>query len=322
MPGLAADNCDTLDGDAAIAACTRAIKSGKFKGRNLAIEYFNRGLAYSGKDELDLALADFSAAIQLDPKYTKAFNYRGVAYRDKGEYARALPDFDEALRLDPKLVTAYVSRGYNYDAMGESEKAIADYNRAIEIQPQNLIAYIDRGYAHEGRGEFELAIADYNEAIRILPKFTLAYRNRGRSRLYTGNAARALTDLTEAAELNPKDAYGQIWLDIIGQRNGAPSRLAQSISSLDMTRWPAPVVRLFLGQLTPAAALQAADDPNAKKKAEQSCEATFYTGEFLLRQDKQEAAKLFQHAVDNCPTQNIIERNSARTELKLLGGGH
>jgi lipoprotein NlpI len=137
-----------------------------------------------------------------------------------------------------------------------------------------------------------------------------------------GNAPRALADLTEATEINPKDAYGQIWLDISVSATERRSRLAQSVSSLDMNRWPAPIVRLFLGQLTPAAALQAADDLNGKKKAEQACEATFYAGEFLLRQDKQEAAKLFQHAVDDCPTQNIIERNSARTELKLLGNSH
>jgi lipoprotein NlpI len=78
------------------------------------------------------------------------------------------------------------------------------------------------------------------------------------------------------------------------------------------------VIRLFLGQLTPAAVLAAADDPNAKKKAEQICEADLYAGEFSLRQDKSEAARLFRLAISDC-TISPMERNAARTELKLLG---
>jgi len=86
-----------------------------------------------------------------------------------------------------------------------------------------------------------------------------------------------------------------------------------------MTQWPAPVIKLFLGQLTPAAVVAAADDPNAKRKAEHICEANLYAGEFFLRQDKSEAARLFRVAVNDCPLTNIAERRAAKTELKLLG---
>jgi lipoprotein NlpI len=320
LPAAAADDCDVLSGDAAIAACTRSIQSGKFKGHDQAINYFNRGLKYyANKDDLDRAIADYSAAIQLDSKYAKAYNYRAIAYREKGDFSRSIPDFDEAIRVNPKYTAAYIGRGYNYQEKGEPERATADYNEAILLDPQNPLAYMDLGSVHESKGEFDLAIADYNEAIRLMPRFTMAYRNRGRARLYGGNVARAFTDLSQATELNPKDAYSQLWLDIVGQRNGAPSRLAQSISAVDMTRWPAPVIRLFLGQLTPAAVLAAADDPNAKRKAEQICEANLYAGEFFLRQDKSEAARLFRVAVNDCPIQNFTERNAAKTELKLLG---
>jgi hypothetical protein len=36
------------------------------------------------------------------------------------------------------------------------------------------------------------------------------------------------------------------------------------------------VIRLFLGQLTPAAMLAAADDPNPAIKKKQVCKANFY----------------------------------------------
>jgi hypothetical protein len=61
-----------------------------------------------------------------------------------------------------------------------------------------------------------------------------------------------------------------------------------------MTAWPAPVVRLFLGQMTLAVVLAAADDPNPTEKKFQVCQANFYSGELALRTAKDEAARLFR----------------------------
>jgi len=61
-----------------------------------------------------------------------------------------------------------------------------------------------------------------------------------------------------------------------------------------MTQWPAPVIRMFLGQMTPAAVLAAANDPDPIKKKDQVCDANFYSGELALRTGaKNEAARLF-----------------------------
>jgi lipoprotein NlpI len=61
-----------------------------------------------------------------------------------------------------------------------------------------------------------------------------------------------------------------------------------------MTAWPAPVIRVFLGQLAPDELLAAADDPNPYKKRGQLCEANFFSGEWSLRQGaKEEAARRF-----------------------------
>ena len=46
-----------------------------------------------------------------------------------------------------------------------------------------------------------------------------------------------------------------------------------------MTKWPAPVIRLFLGQLTPEAVLAAAADPDAQTNKGQICRSQFFTAE-------------------------------------------
>jgi lipoprotein NlpI len=86
-----------------------------------------------------------------------------------------------------------------------------------------------------------------------------------------------------------------------------------------MTAWPAPVIRLFMGQMTAGALLAAADDPDATKRKGQVCEANFYTGELsLLKGSKNEATRLFRIAASDCP-HNFIEWDGANAELKALG---
>jgi len=96
-----ADACLSEQGEAAIAACTRAIRSGRFSGADLATFYDNR-------------------AIEL---------------RQRGAYDEAIADYSEALRIDGDLVGAYAGRGLAYEGRAEVEKAKADYRKALTLGP-------------------------------------------------------------------------------------------------------------------------------------------------------------------------------------------
>ena len=83
-----------------------------------------------------------------------------------------------------------------------------------------------------------------------------------------------------------------------------------------MTKWPAPVIYLYLGQLSRADLLAAADDPNPHTKKGQVCEANFYTGELELQQGaKEEATRLFRLAAADCP-KSFREWAAAEAELR------
>jgi lipoprotein NlpI len=279
------DACRRVSGEEAIAACSRAIGSGRWRGPDLAKAFNNRGTAYYAKGDYDLAIADYNEAIRLDPKYSFAYNNLGNAYRANGDYDRAVANYNAAIRLDRKSVAAY-------------------YNRAS---------------AYYGKGDKNGAIADYSEAIRLDPKSPYAYRERGLAHLYSGTLAKALADVSQASKLDQKDAYNALWVDIVGQRNNLPSRLSQAISKIDMTIWPAPMIRMFLGQMTPADVLAAADDPDAAKKKGRVCEANFYSGELALRTGaKDVATSLFRLAASECP-KTFDEWLAANAELKALG---
>jgi tetratricopeptide (TPR) repeat protein len=202
-----ADNADTCKqgaGDERIAACTRVIAAGR---GNLAWAYNNRGVGYRAKGDNDHAIADYDAAIRLDPKDAVAYSNRGIAYRVKGDNDRAIADSDHAIRLNPKYAAAYNNRGLAYRAKGDNDRAIPDYDAAIRLDPKFAAAYTNRGDYYRTKGDNDRAIADYDAAIRLDPKAALAYNNRGNAYSAKGDNDRAMADYDAAIRLNPKDAH-------------------------------------------------------------------------------------------------------------------
>jgi lipoprotein NlpI len=177
----------------------------------------------------------------------------------------------------------------------------------------------NRGTKDQAKSDLNQIIVYYNAAIKHDPKDDDAYFHRGLANFYAGAVPQALSDLAQASKLDPQYPYYPLWIDIIDKRGNQASRLPQAISHIDMTKWPAPVVRLFLGQMTPADLLAAADVPDADTKKGQVCEANFYIGELALQQGgKEEAARLFRLAAADCPSE-FVEGPSARSELEALG---
>jgi lipoprotein NlpI len=304
------------DDDHAMADDDAAIKLDP----NLAAAYSGRGDIYMDREDPDRAIAEYDQALQHDAKHVAAYVGRSGAYAQKGDFDHALADASEAVRLDPKSADAYETRGKAYDYKGDIERALADYAEAIRVDPKGAAdAYNLQGLAYMEKGDFARAVTAFSEAVRIDPQAIDAYFNRGRANLFAGAFPKAIEDYKQAIAITPGYPYTALWLDIAEARSKVPSTLPQAIAKLNMTQWPAPVIRMYLGQMTPAAVLAAADDPNAAKKTGQVCEANFYSGEWALRQGaKDEAAHLFQVAVRDCP-KTLIEGNAAATELKALG---
>ena len=190
-------------------------------------------------------------------------------------------------------------------------KVLADEDEEDE---DRAVAFNNRGNAHVGRGDFARAIADYNESAKLDPDYVWAFANRGRAYLFTGALDKARADFEQAVKLDPSSTYSNLWLEVINRRSNAPSEFKETVSKLDMTQWPAPVLRVYLGERTPDQAVA-----DAKGSPDRVCEAHFYSGELALSQgNKDEATRLFKAAANACAN-SLIEFTSAKAELRALG---
>jgi tetratricopeptide (TPR) repeat protein len=129
-----------------------------------AVEHYDRGFDYAKNGQYDLAISEFTKAIEMNRKYAEAYNSRAVAYAQKGEYDQAFSDFNTAIEINPRFAKAYFMRGTVYTTKGEFDLAISNHNKALEINPRHAEAYYIRGICYYEQQEYDKAWEDMHKA--------------------------------------------------------------------------------------------------------------------------------------------------------------
>jgi tetratricopeptide (TPR) repeat protein len=92
---------ETHDDDKIIAACSPLIDGEKTQKADRLKALIARAGALDRKDQADRAIGDYDAALLLDSTHADIFNARGELWRKKGDRPRALADFAAAIKLNP-----------------------------------------------------------------------------------------------------------------------------------------------------------------------------------------------------------------------------
>jgi hypothetical protein len=117
------------DLDGAISDFTKAIE---LKGHQLEFCFYFRGLALYRRVRLDEALADFTEAIARK-EHPRFYDDRGNLWAQKGELDKAIADLNRAIELEPKWAKAYGDRAIVYLLRGEEAAAELDFKRCFAL---------------------------------------------------------------------------------------------------------------------------------------------------------------------------------------------
>ena len=101
--------------------------------------YASRGKSFLNLKKYDEAIDDYSNAVKFNNSGNAAdfFFERGIAYFKKDELEKAVRDFTEVINLDPKSFGAYQNRGAVYLKQGKKDLAEADFKKERELKRLN-----------------------------------------------------------------------------------------------------------------------------------------------------------------------------------------
>src|SRR5206468_9830837 len=124
-----------------------------------------RGIAYAAKADYHRAVADFDAAIGIDPTFAKPVNNRGAARLRTGDYDAAMEDFDRAIALQPAYPGAFVNRAEVWLKKGDLVRAESDYASATRLNADMEGAWSGLCWIRASTGDPQGAVEACDRAI-------------------------------------------------------------------------------------------------------------------------------------------------------------
>ncbi|HTP21981.1 MAG TPA: tetratricopeptide repeat protein [Solirubrobacteraceae bacterium] len=101
---------------------------------NNKFAWYNLGLIAQVQNQSSPAVADYSKAVSIDPKYTPAM-YNKAILLERTNLHSALALYQQITSINPKAATAYLRESFVYDRLHDQSKAKQARARALALDP-------------------------------------------------------------------------------------------------------------------------------------------------------------------------------------------
>jgi tetratricopeptide (TPR) repeat protein len=164
---------------------------------------------YRDKD-FDGAIADYTKAIEVDPKFAEAFKFRGLSKSLKGDWKGCLTDINAALALSPENIDFLSTRAFTHLHLTNFPAAIADFAAIERLDPKDgsktkdQIAQwlISRARGRSAGGDNSSAVKDLDMVLALFPKLGVAYHERGAAKTDLKQYREAVADFDQAIKFD------------------------------------------------------------------------------------------------------------------------
>ena len=290
--------------------------------------YYERGLAEQSTGKTALAIADYSRA--FDKSGSKAalgrvHLNRGIAYATSAQYDLAITDFDAVIELEPKNGTAYFQRARTRRLMGNAPTALRDLDQAAKAGVGAQFIARERAELDWDLGRDDDAIRECDGILKQGPDAHV-YQLRGLLEFSRGNWAKADADLNSYQSM--VKSRSKDYTEFFRLLNRRRQKVIDQQANFETTiaAWPdswAKWIGWYLaGQTTETGLVAESNTSGTPTRNQRLCEAYYYIGmTHLIAGEEAQAEDFFQKCLRTGAT-SYYEYKLARTELARLRQGN
>jgi len=201
---------------------------------------YYRGVANYQTGNIQQAINDLIAAIELDPKNADIYYHLGLALYETGNYTDALPNFEMAVKLTPGATVYHIALANVLEKLNQNRKSLRHFTIANNQEPENLHALLGMANLHFKLGKFPSslklfqkaldedrnsedayygmgsvfyaqkryvdAVQNYTRCIKLNPNFAPAYVGKANILCHLGEYGNAIADYSACIHLDPSNA--------------------------------------------------------------------------------------------------------------------
>ncbi|KAI8916161.1 hypothetical protein EDD86DRAFT_273010 [Gorgonomyces haynaldii] len=166
-----------------------------------------RGTFHFLMGQVDLAIQDIDASLQLDAENVNTIIKRATLFMEMGELEQTVQQFDLALQLAPNHVDLFYHRGQVRFLTGDFQGAVEDYQQSLQSeQPgeQSVYVHIQLAVAKYKLGDIAGAEKKFKEAKRLFPTSAEIFNYHGEVLMDRQTFVDAQKSFDKAIEMDPK----------------------------------------------------------------------------------------------------------------------
>ncbi len=137
--------------------------------KNNDVARCNLGYVFEQQGRYDEALAEYRAALQINPGHYQVRFPIGNMLAQLGRNGEALAEYRECLRLNPQVPMLHNAAGCALAALGETGGALAEFAKAERLEPRYARPHLEAADIFSRQGQATNAVAELWAAVKTEP---------------------------------------------------------------------------------------------------------------------------------------------------------
>jgi tetratricopeptide (TPR) repeat protein len=160
------------------------------------------GKAHLNLEQYDMALADFQAAADANPKLTFVHFNLGLTYLKKQDYEQARDEFLKDAAVEPDLALNYDELGDVYSLLQQDSDAEKSYREALRRDPRLVNSYVGLTKVYQRQEKYPQALSAIDAAGKLDPGRTDIHYLRGQVLIHLGRKEEGKKELEASVRID------------------------------------------------------------------------------------------------------------------------